>query len=108
MITAIIFITLSFIWLLIETDFLTVRLPVGKFKPTQLLLPAPKPILMLPLGITYPKYARYQVYHSLKGGLKNAVRIHEGSNIPEGEYPSNVANYQIYLSPGIEPMCGYD
>ncbi len=47
MIPAIVLIAIAFGWLLYETDFMRVRLPVSKVTNKTLLLPAGKPILLL-------------------------------------------------------------
>ena len=110
MIGCLIVFALAYFWLLLETDFLRVRLICGKIpaKISIKLLPSPKPVLLLPIGITRPKAARYQVFNCLRPS-KNLDPIHEGSNIPEDkEKDFEVTTYQIYLSPGIEPMCGYE
>ncbi len=50
MIATIIIICIAFVWLMRETDYLRVRLPVGKDKPAIKLLPVSKPVLMLTAG----------------------------------------------------------
>ncbi len=48
MIATLCFTALAFLWLLKETDWLTVRLPMGRAVNTKvLLLPAGKPVLLL-------------------------------------------------------------
>lgn len=91
MLATIIIITICLAWLGHETEWLTLRLPVGKVKP---------------------KYARYQVYHIIrnrKAGPKD-IKVYEGGNLPEDHNLnlSEIPCYQIVLSPGIEPMCGYE
>lgn len=90
MIAAIIIIGLALYWLAIETDYLRVRLLVGK--------PAP------------PKYARYKVYNSMGKGRKYYTSpIYEGDNYPPDYSPNGEPEYNIILSPGINGvLCGYD
>ncbi len=51
MIATLIIIGIAFYWMLRETDYLRIRLPMGKVADkTTLLLPASKPALALPAG----------------------------------------------------------
>jgi len=91
MITAIIIIGIAFYFFLRETDWLCVRLPVGKLKP--------------------PKYARYKVYNILKSRKPSYgdTTLYEGNNYPEGYSPNGEPEYQVILSPGIDNvLCGFD
>ena len=91
MIPAIIIISLAFFWLLVETDYMRVRLLVG--------------------AISKPKYARYEVYNFLKSRKPswNDKPIYEGGNLPEGYTPNGEPKYTIILSPGIDNvLCGFD
>lgn len=56
MFTSIFIISLSFIWLLIETKFLTIRLPVGKINKQTLLLPIGQPILQIEQTCSLTKF----------------------------------------------------
>lgn len=90
MITAIIIISLGFGWLLIETDFMRVRLPVGK--------------------AAKPKYARYKAYNILRKGKPTWYDkpIYEGNNYPEGYSPNGEPEYTVILNPGIDNvLCGW-
>jgi len=85
---ALIGIALAFIWLLRETDYLRIRLPMGADIP-----PVP------------PKPAQYRAYNSLRKKKHYEIEIHHGSNqeVPDGP------TYHIVLDPGVtEPLCGWD
>lgn len=88
---ATIFITgIALYWLLIETDYLRVRLLVGNSKK--------------------PKYARYSVWNSAsRKTLKADYLKHKGNNFPADYSPNGEPEYQILLSPGIDNvLCGFD
>jgi hypothetical protein len=91
MIATLIIITLAFIWLLYETNFLTVQLPTGKIKE--------------------PKYARYKVYQVLKNRKPkfSDTVIYSGDNYPEDYSPNGEPEYQVIVSPGVDNvLCGFD
>jgi len=90
MILALLVIALAFTWLLYETDFLRVRLPVGKVKP---------------------KYAKYEVYNMLRKRKVywNETVLYKGGNLPVDHSPDGEPCYQIILNPGIKNvLCGWD
>lgn len=87
MIATIIIVSLAFVYLLIETDFLRVHLLIGKDKP--------------------PKYARYKVYNSLS--RKQGSFLRDGNNYPEGYSPNGEPEYTVILNPGVnDVLCGWD
>ena len=90
MITTIIIIGLALAWLLYETDYMRIRLLVGKVKP--------------------PNYARYKVYNSMGKQKKYYFgAIHSGDNYPPDYSPNGAPEYNIILSPGIDNvLCGYE
>lgn len=77
---------LSYYWLLRETDWLRVRLLVGKEKPKV--------------------FAQYKAYNSFKKKKTYEVELHFGSNSEEPT-PDMIC-YNVVLDPGItEPLCGW-
>lgn len=74
-------------WLLIETDFLRVRLLVGKEAPKL--------------------FAQYKVFTGLKTRKVYDVQIRHGANYPLTECRTGPL-YTIVFNPGItEPLCGW-
>ncbi len=53
MIATLTIIAVAFYWLMRETDYLRIRLPMGANRTTIKLLPAAKPMLALPAGNPY-------------------------------------------------------
>ncbi len=83
-------IIIALAWLGYETDWMRVRLLVGKTKP---------------------KYARYEVYGFLKNKRPNytTTPVYTGSNMPEGYKWDGEPCYNIILSPGIKDvLCGFN
>jgi hypothetical protein len=108
MLLSLTFILIAFIWLGIESHWFTIRLlQYSRHKPT-LLLPAPKPILMLSAPHKLVSYKVYNKYGNTKS-LKDATLLYEGGNVPEYYYENHVKNYQVVFNPGVtEPLCGFD
>ena len=85
MILTILTIALALIWLGKETDWLRVRLLIGKDKPKV--------------------FAQYRAFNSLKKKKYYEVEVHAGSNADE---PQGTM-YTVVLDPGItDPICGWD
>jgi len=87
--TAVLIISLSFTWLLWETDCLCIRLLVGE--------------------LAKPKYARYEVYNSFSKRKYYTSRLRDGGNLPADYSPNGEPCYQIILNLGIKDiLCGWE
>uniref|UniRef100_A0A6M3IDV6 Uncharacterized protein n=1 Tax=viral metagenome TaxID=1070528 RepID=A0A6M3IDV6_9ZZZZ len=89
MIVAITIIGLAFYWLLLESDYLRIRLMIGE--PST------------------PKYARYKAYNAMSKRKYYSGSIHEGNNYPVDYSPNGEQEYTIVLNPGIDNiLCGWE
>lgn len=83
MLISIIIILCAFTWLIIESDFLRVRLPIGKD------------------NLSYAGECKLNIYNCLK--LKINTEPTESLSTDNADFDSPV--YRLVLSPNVKPMC---